>query len=315
VGEVVYVGACSGIFSAIDRSTGTPIWLYDITADGKQSEFHSNPAVTKDRIFVGTDGAMGHIYAFDLKTGEVPWKHAHQGRFNGGFPSDVLLSGDRVIGVTVDERVVALDTASGAERWTFSIGSDKRRVGMSAALANERVFFGSNIGFIYAIDARRGTEIWKRQLGAPTATAVAVSGNAIVVGVEGKKLCRLRASDGRVVGTLDLITAPDDEAMPVVNDRGVYLVGEKEVMLIDPKIRRIVWHVPSKNRWTSPRPRLWRNWVIVGDHDGTVYALDQVSGAVAWSQNVHNKSIRGIGSDASTLYIGTIDGHVIALQP
>ncbi|HEY8132210.1 MAG TPA: PQQ-binding-like beta-propeller repeat protein [Thermoanaerobaculia bacterium] len=314
MGDVVYIGACSGVFSAIDRSTGAPIWLYDIAADGKQSEFHSTPVVTKDRIFVGTDGAIGHIYAFDLRSGDVAWKYLHKGNGNGGFTSDVLLDDDRIIGVTVDERVVALNAGSGAEVWSFPIGSDKRRVGMSAALTEDRVFFGSAGGAVYAIDARRGTQIWKRQLDSPTSTAIAVSGDSIIVGTKPKQLHRLRMSDGRVLATLDLSDAPDDEATPVVNKRGIYVVGEKEVMLIDPNLRRIVWHAESKNRWTSPRPRLWRGWVVVGDRQGTVYALDEATGTVAWSQSVHNKAIRGIGSDESTLYIGTIDGKVMALQ-
>jgi outer membrane protein assembly factor BamB len=314
VGEVVYIGACSGVFSAIDRSTGAPIWLYDITADGKQTEFHSTPVVTGQRIFVGTDGTIGHLYAFDLRSGDVAWKYLHKGNGNGGFTSDVLLDGDRIIGVTIDERIVALDAASGVEIWSFPIGTDKRRVGMSAALENGQVFFGSANGAVYAIDARRGTQNWKRQLDAPTSTAIAVSGHSIVVGTESKKLYRMRASDGRVLATLDLNSAPDDEATPVVNDRGIYLVGEKEVMLIDRKLRRVVWRAESKSKWTSPRPRLWRDWVIVGDHEGTVYAINQATGAVAWSQNVHNKAIRGIGSDESTLYVGTIDGKVVALQ-
>ena len=302
------------MFSAIDRSSGTPIWVYDITADGRQSEFHSTPAVTKDRIFIGTDGFVGHLYAFDRSTGEVAWKYKHEGNGNGGFTSDVLLDGDRVIGVTVDERIVALNAASGAAVWSFPIGSEKRRVGMSAALADGRVFFGSNNGSVYAVDAKRGTQIWKRDLGAPTSTAIAISGNSIVVGAQPKKLYRLRASDGRVIGMIDLNSMPDDEATPVVNHYGVYVVSEKELMLVDPRLTQVVWRAESKSKWTSPRPRLWRGWIIAGDRDGTVYAFDEKTGAVAWSQNVHNKAIRGIGSDDSTLYIGTIDGHVIALR-
>jgi len=99
-----------------------------------------------------------------------------------------------------------------------------------------------------------------------------------------------------------------------VNHYGVYVVSEKELMLVDPRLTQVVWRAESKSKWTSPRPRLWRGWIIAGDRDGTVYAFDEKTGAVAWSQNVHNKAIRGIGSDDSTLYIGTIDGHVIALR-
>ena len=86
-------------------------------------------------------------------------------------------------------------------------------------------------------------------------------------------------------------------------------------MLVDANISRVLWRAESKSKWTSPRPRLWRGWVVVGDRDGTLFALDEATGSVVWSQNVHDKPIRGIGSDESTLYVGTIDGKVIALRP
>jgi outer membrane protein assembly factor BamB len=314
VGDVIYVGACSGIFSAIDRSNGTPLWLYDVATDGDAREFHGNPVATKDRVFIPTDGGqIGHIYAFDRVTGDVAWKYAHRGKGNSGFTSDVLLDGDRIIGVTVDERVVSLNAASGAELWIFPIEAKRRRVGMSAALANGRVFFGSSNGAVYAIDSLTGKQLWKTQLDAPTSTAIAVSGKAIVVGTEGKKLYRLRATDGRVIGALDLDVVPVDT--PATSVRGIYVMSEKEVMLVNPNVTRVLWNADSKSKWTSPRPRLWRGLVIAGERDGTVYALDQATGAVVWSEKVHDKPIRGIGSDESTLYVGTIDGQVIALRP
>jgi outer membrane protein assembly factor BamB len=314
VGDVIYVGACSGIFSAIDRSSGTPIWLYDIAADGDAREFHGNPVATKDRVFIPTDGGhVGHIYAFDRVTGDVAWKCAHRGKDNSGFTSDVLLDGDRIIGVTVDERIVSLNAASGAELWSFPIEAKGRRVGMSAALADRRIFFGSSNGAVYAIDSQTGKQLWKTQLDGPTSTAVAVSGKAIVVGTQEKKLYRLRASDGRVIGALDLDVVPEDT--PATGTRGIYVMSEEKVLLVDPNVTRVLWHADSKSKWTSPRPRLWHGLVIVGDRDGTVVALDEATGVVAWSQKVHDNRIRGIGSDESTLYVGTIDGHVIALRP
>ena len=314
MGDVIYVGACSGIFSAIDRSNGAPLWLYDIAGDGDAREFHGDPVATKNRVFIPTDGGqIGHIYAFDRVTGDVMWKYAHRGKDNSGFTSNVLLDGDRIVGVTVDERVVSLNAASGAEFWSFPIEAKRRRVGMSAALANGRIFFGSSNGAVYAIDSQTGKQLWKTQLDAATSTAVAVSGKAIVVGTQGKKLYRLRASDGRVIGALDLDVVPEDT--PAIGTRGIYLMSEKEVLLVDPNVTRVLWHADSTSKWTSPRPRLWHGWVVVGDRDGTLYALDEATGAVVWSQNIHDKPIRGIGSDESTLYVGTIDGQVIALRP
>jgi outer membrane protein assembly factor BamB len=314
VGDVVYVGACSGVFSAIERGSGKPTWLYDVSADGDAREFHGNLIATKGQVFVPTDGERtGHIYAFDAASGEVAWKYLDQGNLGGGFTSDILLDADRLIGVTVDERVVALNAASGAELWNFPIEAKRRRVGISAALTGGRIIFGSSNGAVYAIDSQSGKQLWKTQLDAPTSTAVAVSGKSIVVGTEGKQLYRLRAADGRIIGTLDLGVVPEDT--PAVGPRGVYVISEKQMMLVDPNDTQVLWRVDSQSKWTSPRPRLWHGCVIVGDRDGTVVALDDRTGGVAWSQKVHDNRIRGIGSDDSTLYVGTIDGHVIALRP
>ena len=314
MGDVVYVGACSGILSAIDRATGKAIWLYDVAADGDAREFHGNPVTAKDRVFIPTDGrTIGHIYAFDSSTGDVIWKFAHRATEDSGFTSDLLLDGDRIIGVTVDERVVALNAASGSEVWSFPIESKRRRVGISAALANGMVIFGSSNGFVYAVDAKRGTQVWKRQLDAATSTAIVVERDAVVVGTQGSTLYRLRTADGALLASLPLGAVPQDT--PTIGGRGVFIITEKRVMLVDPDLRKILWQAESKTRWTSPRARLWRGSVIVGDSEGNVIALDQRTGAVAWSENVHDKPVRGIGSDESTLYVGTIDGHVIALRP
>ena len=314
MGDVIYVGACSGILSAIDRMTGTPLWLYDVAADGDAREFHGNPVTAKDRVFIPTDGGkIGHIYAFDRVTGDVAWKYAHRGSGNSGFTSDLLLDGDHIIGVTVDERVVALDAASGAEVWSFPIEGKRRRVGISAALKNGMVIFGSSNGTVYAIDAKRGTQVWKRQLDAATSTAIAVEPDAVVVGTEGSKMYRLRTADGAVLASLQLGAVPQDT--PATSDRGIYVITEKQVMLVDPALRKILWHAESTAKWTSPRPRLWRGWVVVGDSQGNVVALDQRTGATVWSDKVHDRPVRGIGSDDTTLYVGTIDGHVIALRP
>ncbi len=116
-----------------------------------------------------------------------------------------------------------------------------------------------------------------------------------------------------MLSTLELDVVPEDT--PATSSRGVYIMSEKEVILVDPSVMRVLAHADSKSQWTSPRPRLWHALVIVGDRDGTVYALDEVTGDVIWSQAVHDKPIRGIGSDESRLYVGTIDGRVIALRP
>jgi outer membrane protein assembly factor BamB len=314
VGDVVYAGSCSGVFSAIDRAKGRAIWRYDIKRDGNQTQFHSTPIATKERLYVATDGAaIGHVYAFDPKNGRVHWKYAHKGRDWSGFTGDVLLAGDRLIGVTVDEHVIALDAATGAEAWNQPVGMPRRRIGMSPALADGRFFTGSATAAVFALDARSGALLWKRQVDASPSTSIAALPDAIVVGTEAKTLYRLRPTDGAVLASLDLGAVPTDT--PVVTSHGICVTTEKSLILVDAELRRIIWRAESKSAWTSPRPRLWRGAIIAGDRDGTVFAIDEATGTTIWSRKIADKAIRGIGSDEKTLYIGTIDGKLIALRP
>lgn len=73
-GDSVFVGSCSGVFYALNKTTGQLQWSYDITKDGKQISFHGNPLITGDLILIGTDRScepdgVGHVYAFDRRTG------------------------------------------------------------------------------------------------------------------------------------------------------------------------------------------------------------------------------------------------------
>ena len=270
--------------------------------------------MTRDRIFIGTDGeGIGHIYAFDLATGEVAWKHPHKTTVLSGFTSDVLLAGNRVVGVTTDEEVIALNASTGAQVMKSAPGVRRHFVGCSAAVANDRVFVGSTAGNVRAIDLRSGAEIWKRDVGAEVSTSVVVVADSLVVGTEGKKLVRLRASDGRILGSLGLDVKPYDTL--VVTAHGVLVRSDKSFLLVDPTLERIVWRADSKSEWTSPRPRLWHGLVLVGDNDGRLFALNEATGATKWSQKIGDKGIRGIGSDDDVIYAGTYSGKVIAFRP
>jgi outer membrane protein assembly factor BamB len=230
-----------------------------------------------------------------------------------GFTSDILLAGNRVVGVTTDEEVVALNASTGAQMMKSAPGVRRHYVGASAAVASERVYVGSTAGNIRAVDLRNGSQIWKRDVGAEVSTSVALVGDAIIIGTEGKKLVRLRADDGQILGSLDLDVKPYDTL--VVTARGVLVRSDKSILLVDPTLKRIVWRADSKNEWTSPRPRLWHGLILIGDNDGTLYALDEVTGATKWSQKIGDKGIRGIGSDDDTIYAGTYSGKVIAFRP
>ena len=75
MGDLLIVSSCNGLIRALDKKTGQVRWSYDIHKDGDQTEFHGDPLVTEKLIIIGTDGKMGHLYAFEWLTGAVRWKY------------------------------------------------------------------------------------------------------------------------------------------------------------------------------------------------------------------------------------------------
>jgi outer membrane protein assembly factor BamB len=309
------VAACSGIVSALDKQ-GKVQWLYDIHADGEQSEFHGDPLVADRLILWGTDGnSIGHVYAFDRVTGEVVWKYPHVHKREGmsGFPVDVLRDGNRVFSVTIDETIVCLDLDKGAVVWRFSIGSEKRRVGISPVLADGRLFFGSHNGSVYAFEATWGKLLWKRDLHAPISASLAVIDQDLIVGTSNKQLYRLSQRSGRIRARMQLDQPLQWQAAPVDGD--LIVVTKEQVMRIDPMLKRVRWRQKGTAEWSSPRPRLHRNAVLVGNDVGELTAYDQRTGAQLWSMKLGKSAVRAIGIDQDTLYVGTIGGELFAIAP
>ena len=139
---------------ALDRKTGLVKWEYDIRKDGEQSQFHGDPLVTDRLLVIGTDGKIGHVYAFERTTGAVLWKYKVNDR---GVASDIIRVGDKSCFVTLGNELVCVDLESGKPKWSFCgnySGIDDCLTCSSPAVSEGRVFFGGLDGFAYALDTR-----------------------------------------------------------------------------------------------------------------------------------------------------------------
>ena len=77
----------------------------------------------------------------------------------------------------------AIDRLTGEGRWTFAT---KARVDCSAAVVDDRVFFGSGDGNIYGLTTEDGKEVWKFNAGKHITAGVAIGEGFMIVGEEGR---------------------------------------------------------------------------------------------------------------------------------
>ncbi len=111
-GGVAYVGSsdAAAVF-AIDAATGKSVWTADV-----HGWAWGQPAVTEDRVFIGTSSASHYVVAFrgllaaiDRATGALAWRYELKAPEAGtyGSPGSPAVGDGRVFFTTLDGRVLA----------------------------------------------------------------------------------------------------------------------------------------------------------------------------------------------------------------
>jgi outer membrane protein assembly factor BamB len=296
---------------ALDKDTGQMKWEYDIRKDGAQRQFHGDPLVTNDLVVIGTDGAMGHVYAFEKATGMVRWKYRVE---ETGVASDVLRLGRNVYAVTLGDELLCLDLETGKPNWTFHSSSHSKDFHWTStpAVTTERIYFGGLDGIIYALEAQSGKLAWKRELGGRVTTSLAVRGHDLYVGTAKRHLYRLDTDSGEVLSDFAAEAEPLGHLM-LAGDSLVVFLGDEVLSSLDLSLKKVLWSAEASKEWTSARPYLWQGLLLVGDRRELV-AFRCSDGAREWSHKFPG-TIRGIGTSEQVLYVGTLTGPIFAYVP
>jgi outer membrane protein assembly factor BamB len=311
VGDLLVVGSCNGMIRALDKKTGQIKWEYDIRKDGDQRQFHGDPLITDDLVIIGTDGNIGHVYAFERSTGAVRWKYRVDER---GVASDIVRLHGNIYAVTLGDELVSLDLKTGKPNWTFRAGhSEQDCLTCSSPLAAEgRVYFGGLDGFAYALDAQTGKLIWKRDLGGKVTTSAAIGGHDLYLGTAKRHLYRLNIDSGEVLSDLATDAAPNGRLI-VTSDSLFAFLGDEIFASFDLNLKKLRWSAEASKEWTSARPYLWHGNVLAGNRRELV-AFAAADGTRVWSHQFP-ETVRGIGTSDEVLYVGSLKGPIFAYSP
>jgi eukaryotic-like serine/threonine-protein kinase len=190
-----------------------------------------------DIVVVGS--CTGLVHGVDKATGTARW--AYDARLDGGRPEfhgDPLVAGDLVV-----------------------LGSDDRRQ--------------EGVGFVYAIEASRGSVRWKTRLGRGSmAGMVRLEGRLYAVTLD------------NVLVVLDLAS-------------GTQVWAFREAAL-DPGSMNV-----------AATPAVTADRVYLGGADGALYALSADSGAVVWKSDIGSRIVTPLTLVSDALCFGTQDGRLL----
>src|SRR5688572_3274533 len=163
------------IVTAIDLATGKIAWQQKYTSEFKKNQYatqmakgpNSTPLIVGSRLF--TLGVTGILTAWNTADGTVAWRNDYSASidtsklFCGTAMSPMLEGGALVVQVGSDVhggRVLALDPATGKERWSSKGLGPGYASPLAVTIDSVRQIITMTNGSIIGIDASNGTPLW-----------------------------------------------------------------------------------------------------------------------------------------------------------
>ncbi len=175
---VAFVAGCDEMFRAIRISDGKEI--FSVSSEAYTG---ASPALLGGSAFYGTFD--NEVLMVDLIQHRVIWRYRHPER-NFPFYSSAAVTANRIVLGGRDKLVHGL-TPAGRAAWTFTT---RARVESSPAIADGRVFVGSNDNRFYVLNVTNGAKVWEFNAGAPLSASPAIANGRIVIGsLDGRLYC------------------------------------------------------------------------------------------------------------------------------
>jgi outer membrane protein assembly factor BamB len=310
---------------------GEEIWVFR-DLDFRTGNFSSSPAVTGDRIYVGSAQADifssgGIVYCLDAGSGEMIWKFQTTREI---FSSPAVVDGRVYIGEglhqDVDSRLYCLDASTGSFLWSFQTSS---HVESSPAVVDGRVFFGGGADGVYCINAETGEEIWHYP-GIHVDISPAVHDGSVYVGT---------GYGDMSIYCLDADTGAQKWKRPMgypiwgspslVNGRAYFGIGNGnflesdeepygKVVCIDAITSEIIWCYEVADSVLTAialTPGLTGGgFVYFGSRDGNLYCLHADSGKLKWKWATGRPVLSSPAIADESVYFGSDNGIIYCLD-
>jgi outer membrane protein assembly factor BamB len=180
-------------------------------------------------------------------------------------------------------RLLALDAATGAPRWSFRPQAGKDfSWSASPAVSGGRVFQAAAVGrngkaySLYALAASTGRRLWKTHVGSSrflTSSSPAVANGIVYYTSPGGRFYALRASNGKVLWSKAI--APSASS-PAVAGGVVYFGAGLTMYGLDARTGKTLWH--ARTTADPSDPAVVGGTVYVGSGDGITRAYRPPAG-------------------------------------
>ena len=202
--------------------------------------------------------------------------------------------------------------------WTFKTGG---AIWSTPALADGMVYFGSDDGKVYALDAASGKQRWSVATGGGVWGPASVDGAYVYALSDDGYLYKFTRATGKRVWRFDTHGGKvkrrgyDRLASAAVIAGGTLYVGSADggLYALDPANGRERWHFATQGMVRST-PAVADGRVYFGSYDDAIYALDAKSGALVWRKDTLMPVVSTPRVVNGVVYLGSRNADFYALD-
>ena len=198
--------------------------------------------------------------------------------------------------------------------WKNPIGKYQNAIESSPAVVNGVIYFGSDDGNVYALNASTGAKLWSFSTGSAAALYVspAVANGVVYIGSFDANMYALNASMGTKLWSYN--TGGAVSSSPAVVNGVVYFGStDSNVYALNAGTGAKLWSYATGTEILDTSPVVANGVVYFGSEESHVYALNAGTGVVLWSSAISmNSSSPAVAN--GVVYIGSADGNLYALN-
>ena len=276
VGTAFFTDVYGGV-TGVDTQTGQKVWEWQAIAINNINGCTS-PTISDNVLYIGFGS---QFFAVDITTKKIKWTYPNSGFAKDRFYScPIVVNG--IIYVDNGSNLLAINAQTGVLAWSTNLGG--KFSSSSPTIVNDIVYIGSDNGFLYAIDAKTGSQKWKYDLYKTNSNFKDVDGNPTVI--DGIVYVLSTDSNGLCVG-LDAVTGvkkwsvdlpySNSGASPTIYNGIIYFyLGSKQITAFDAKTGNKIWE--NNNFAVYKSPMVVNDIIYFSDDNGKIIALDALKG-------------------------------------
>jgi len=144
----VVFGTDKGSICCVKSGDGLEAWKIKVDAP-----VFSTPLAAGEMVYLGTDDS--NYYAININNGSIAWNKNFSSKITGG---STLYDSSAIIFGTISGMLYALDINNGEIKWSFKTNGT---ITSSPLTSGKYVYCTSFDSYVYCLDGRTGTLLWK----------------------------------------------------------------------------------------------------------------------------------------------------------